>query len=138
VQAIVAQMEEVGLRPQVVTSDVAGMIDDIFSDTGTGAMYHLSWSSNGDPNAAAQVYSEQFAWYFGDEELQALIDQGMTTLDPEARERVYAELQQHIWEQAWHVPLYNSDFTIAHTSDLAGVVVQPDFRTDFYTAELTE
>lgn len=138
VQAIVAQMEEVGLRPQVVTSDVAGMIDDIFSDTGTGAMYHLSWSSNGDPNAAAQVYSEQFAWYFGDEELQALIDEGMTTLDPEAREQVYAELQQHIWEQAWHVPLYNSDFTIAHTSDLSGVVVQPDFRTDFYTAELTE
>ena len=138
VQAIVAQMEEVGLRPQVVTSDVAGMIDDIFSDTGTGAMYHLSWSSNGDPNAAAQVYSEQFAWYFGDEDLQALIDQGMTTLDPEAREQVYADLQQHIWEQAWHVPLYNSDFTIAHTSDLAGVVVQPDFRTDFYTAELTE
>jgi peptide/nickel transport system substrate-binding protein len=138
VQAIVAQMEEVGLRPQVVTSDVAGMIDDIFSDTGTGAMYHLSWSSNGDPNAAAQVYSEQFAWYFGDEELQALIDEGVTTLDPEAREQVYAALQQHIWEQAWHVPLYNSDFTIAHTSDLSGVVVQPDFRTDFYTAELTE
>ncbi|HEX6231647.1 MAG TPA: ABC transporter substrate-binding protein, partial [Jiangellaceae bacterium] len=62
VQAIVAQMEQVGLKPRVVTSDVAGMIDDIFSDTGTGAMYHLSWSSNGDPNAAAQVYSEQFAW----------------------------------------------------------------------------
>ena len=138
VQAIVAQMEEVGLRPEVVTSDVAGMIDDIFSDTGTGAMYHLSWSSNGDPNAAAQVYSEQFAWYFGDEELQGMIDEGMTTLDANAREQVYADLQQHIWEQAWHVPLYNSDFTIAHTSGLTGVVVQPDFRTDFYAAELTE
>jgi peptide/nickel transport system substrate-binding protein len=139
VQAIVAQMEEVGLRPQVVTSDVAGMIDDIFSDTGTGAMYHLSWSSNGDPNAAAQVYSEQFAWYFGDEELQALIDEGVTTLDPEAREQVYAALQQHIWEQAWHVPLYNSDFTIAHSANLKGVLVQPNvFKTDFYTAELVE
>jgi peptide/nickel transport system substrate-binding protein len=138
VQAIVAQMEEVGLRPQVVTSDVAGMIDDIFSDTGTGAMYHLSWSSNSDPNAAAQVYSGQFAWYFGDEALQEMIDEGMTTLDPDAREQVYADLQRHIWEQAWHVPLYNSDFTIAHTSDLTGVVVQPDFRTDFHAAELTE
>jgi peptide/nickel transport system substrate-binding protein len=138
VQAIVAQMQEVGLKPQVVTSDVAGMIDDIFSDTGTGAMYHLSWSSNGDPNAAAQVYSAQFAWYFGDEELQALIDEGMTTLDPDAREQVYAELQQHMWEQAWHVPLYNSDFTIAHSSDLSGVQVQPDFRTDFYPVELAQ
>ncbi|MGH9252439.1 MAG: ABC transporter substrate-binding protein, partial [Acidimicrobiales bacterium] len=136
VQAIVAQMEEVGLKPQVVTSDVAGMIDDIFSETGTGAMYHLSWSSNGDPNAAAQVYSEKFAWYFGDEALQALIDEGMTMIEPDAREQVYADLQRHMWEQAWHVPLYNSDFTIAHSSDLQGVVVAPDFRTDFYTAEL--
>ena len=42
-----------------------------------------------------------------------------------------------MWEQAWHVPLYNSDFTIAHTADLTGVLVQPNvFRTDFYTAEL--
>lgn len=138
VQAIVNQMEQVGLKPQVVTSDVAGMTDDIFSETGTGAMYHLSWSSNGDPNAAATVYSEAFAWYFGDEELQALIDEGMTTLDSAEREQVYAEMQQHIWEQAWHVPLYNSDFTIAHSSDLSGVVVQPDFRTDFYTAELSD
>jgi hypothetical protein len=41
-----------------------------------------------------------------------------------------------MWEQAWHVPLYNSDFTIAHTTDLSGVLVQPNFRTDFHTAEL--
>ena len=136
VQAIVAQMEQVGLKPVVVTSDVAGMIDDIFSETGTGAMYHLSWSSNGDPNAAATVYSAAFAWWFGDEELQALIDAGMTTLDPGEREQVYAELQQHMWEQAWHVPLYNSDFTIAHTSALSGLQVLPDFATNFYPARL--
>lgn len=137
VQAIVAQMEQVGLKPRVVTSDVAGMIDDIFSDTGTGAMYHISWASSGDPHHAAAVYSSSFAWYFGDEPLQALIDQGLTTLDPAQREQTYSDLQAHLWEQAWHVPLYNSDFTIAHTTDLGGVLVQPNvFRTDFHTAEL--
>ncbi len=139
VEAMVAQMQAIGLNATIVTSDVAGLIDDAFSDTGTGAMYHLSWATAGDPNQAAAVYSSAFAWYFGDEELQALIDQGRTTLDPVEREQVYAELQAHMWEQAWHVPLYNSDFTLAHVSELQGVLVQPHvFRTDFYPASLSD
>jgi peptide/nickel transport system substrate-binding protein len=137
VQAIVAQMEQVGLKPRVVTADVAALIDDIFTDGGTGAMYHLSWASSGDPHHAAAVYSSAFAWYFGDQQLQDLLDQGVTTLDPAQREQIYGDAQARLWEQAWHVPLYNSDFTIAHTADLTGVLVQPNvFRTDFYTAEL--
>jgi peptide/nickel transport system substrate-binding protein len=137
VEAIVAQMQEVGLNPTIVTSDVAGLIDDAFGEDGTGAMYHLSWASAGDPHQAAAVYSSAFAWYFGDEELDALVDQGRTTLDPAEREQVYAELQEHMWEQAWHVPLYNSDFTMAHVSDLQGILVQPhSFRTDFQGASL--
>ena len=137
VEAIVAQMQAVGLNPTIVTSDVAGLIDDAFSETGTGSMYHLSWATAGDPNQAAAVYSDAFAWYFGDEDLQGLIDQGRTTLDPAEREQVYADLQEHMWEQAWHVPLYNSDFTLAHTSELEGILVQPHvFRTDFYAASL--
>jgi peptide/nickel transport system substrate-binding protein len=54
--AIVASMQSVGLKPRLVVTDVAAMIDDIFTEGGTGAMYHLSWSSNGDPFAAAFVY----------------------------------------------------------------------------------
>jgi peptide/nickel transport system substrate-binding protein len=135
VEAMVDQMQAAGFSPTVVTSDVSGLIDDAFSDEGTGAMYHLSWASAGDPNQAAAVYSSAFAWYFGDEELDALVDAGRTTLEPDEREQVYSELQAHMWEQAWHVPLYNSDFTLAHVSELEGILVQPHtFRTDFYTA----
>lgn len=138
VEAIAAQMREIGLKPTVVTSDVAGLIDDAFSDTGTGSMYHLSWATAGDPNQAAAVYSSAFAWYFGDEELDSLIAEGRTTVDAAERAAVYAELQAHMWEQGWHVPLYNSDFTLAHVSDLEGILVQPNvFRTDFYEASLS-
>jgi peptide/nickel transport system substrate-binding protein len=137
VAAMVDQMQQVGLKPKVVTTDIAGMIDDIFSETGTGAMYHISWASSGDPHHAATVYSKAFAWYFGDEELQGLIDQGLTTVDQSARQGVYEQLQQRMWEQAWHVPLYNSDFTIAHSNNLHGLLVQPNvLRTDFHRAFL--
>lgn len=137
VQAMVAQMESVGLQPRVVTTDIGGMIDDIFSETGTGAMYHISWATNGDPAPASAVYSSAFAWYFGDERLQELIDLGATTLDPAQRQAHYEELQAHMWEQVWHVPLYNSDFTIAHSSNVQGILIQPNvLRTDFHQAQL--
>jgi ABC-type transport system substrate-binding protein len=138
VSSIADSMQQVGLKPKIVTSDVAGMIDDIFSDGGSGAMYHLSWSSNGDPHQAAQVYAPPFAWFFGDEKLEQLVQEGLTTLDEAQREPIYSELQVHMWEQSWHVPLYNSDFSIGHSASLVDLNVQPDFTTDFYAAHLEE
>jgi peptide/nickel transport system substrate-binding protein len=136
--AILANMEEVGLKPKLVVTDLSAMIDDIFSEDGTGAVYHLSWSSNGDPFSHAFVYSETFAWFFGDERLQELIDLSATTTDSTERERVVLELQSYMWEQLWHVPLYNSDFTIARNTRLVGLDVRPNFQTVFYPASISE
>ncbi|HSR30407.1 MAG TPA: ABC transporter substrate-binding protein [Anaerolineae bacterium] len=136
--AIAASLQEAGLKPKIVTTDLGAMIDDIFSEDGTGQMYHLSWSSNGDPSPHAMVYSDKFAWYFGDEELQRLIDLVATTTDPVEREKATHELQAHMWNQVWHVPLYNSDFSIAHTKNLVGLDVRPNFETLFYPASITE
>jgi peptide/nickel transport system substrate-binding protein len=136
--AIAASMQEIGLKPKIVTTDLGAMIDDLFAEDGTGAMYHLSWSSNGDPSAHARVYSGNFAWYFGDEELQRLIDLVATTTDPAEREAATYELQDHMWNQLWHLPLYYSDFTIAHSNKLVDLEVRPDFSTIFYPASINE
>jgi peptide/nickel transport system substrate-binding protein len=136
VEAIVDGMRRVGLRPKVVTSDVAGVIDDIFSKKGTGAMYHLSWSSNGDPMTGFQVYSPAFAWYFGDKTIAGLTAAGQAETNPARRQRIYARLQAHMWRQAWHVPLYYSDFTVAHARSLQDLRVLPNFSTQFYPARL--
>lgn len=136
--AIAASMQEVGLHPKIVTTDLGAMIDDIFSEDGTGAMYHISWSSNGDPSPHAMVYSGDFAWYFGDEELQRLITLVATTTDPVEREQATADMQAQLWSQMWHVPLYNSDFSIAHSTKLVGLDVRPNFETLFYPASITE
>lgn len=136
--AIVANLEEVGFKPKLVVTDLSAMIDDIFSEDGTGAVYHLSWSSNGDPFNHAFVYSETFAWYFGDERLQELIDLSATTTDPAEREKVVQDLQAYLWDQLWHVPLYNSDLTIANNTRLQGLDVRPNFETVFYPASINE
>lgn len=136
VESIVDSMRRVGLNPQVRTSDVAGMIDDIFSDRGTGLMYHLSWSSNGDPMTAFQVYSPAFAWYFGDRTIARLISDGVRATSPATRAGIYARLQRHMWSQLWHVPLYYSDFTIGHSERLRGLRVTQNFGTYFYPASI--
>jgi peptide/nickel transport system substrate-binding protein len=138
VQVIEQNLRDIGLEPQVVTTDVAGMIDDIFSDDGTGAFYHLSWSNAGDPHLAAEVYSDAFVWSVGTEEFEDLLAQGLSTLDPVEREQVYVDLQAHLWERLPHVPLYYSDFTVAYSDRLEGVRILPNYETYFYPARLVE
>lgn len=139
VESIRAGMEEAGLHPRVVTTDISGMIDDIFSDDGTGAMYHISWASSGDPHAAlGQTIGRGGVWGT-DETVYTLIEQGAAETDPAERERIYAELQQHLWETMPHVPLYYSDFTIGHTDNLEDLRVLPNqFETYFYPARIVE
>jgi peptide/nickel transport system substrate-binding protein len=137
VESIVDGMRRVGLHPKVVTSDVAGLVGDIFAKKGTGDMYHLSWSSNGDPMTGFQVYSPVFAWYFGDKTIARLVAAGQAETSPAKRRRIYNQLQAHMWRQAWHVPLYYSDFTVAHARSLRGLRVLSNFSTHFYPARLT-
>lgn len=140
VQSIVDSMQEVGLKPKVVTTDISGMIDDIFSEDGTGAMYHISWASSGDPNAAlAQLLGREGVWAVEDETVFSLIEEGAAETDPDARANIYSELQRHLWENVPHVPLYYSDFTIGHTQRLRDLRVLPNqFETYFYPAFITE
>jgi ABC-type transport system substrate-binding protein len=67
-----------------------------------------------------------------------LINQGATTADPTARGQVYAELQSYLWQNLVHIPLYNSDFTVAHANSVSGITVLPNFTTDFKRASFTE
>lgn len=136
VEAIADSMRQVGLKPKIVTADVSGVIDDIFSENGTGLMYHLSWSSSGDPHNALFPLASPFVWSDGDPRIDELVAAGAAATDDDERAAIYAELQEYFWQKQPHVPLYNSDFTIAHTQRLQDLRVLPNFNTDFYPAHL--
>jgi peptide/nickel transport system substrate-binding protein len=136
-ESIAESMRQAGLNPQVVTTDVSGIIDDAFSEDGSGLMYHLSWSSNGDPHSALRIHGTNFPWN-DDTRIDELLQAGIETADAGEREQIYAELQDYLWDKVYQVPLYNSDFTVAHSADLEGLVVLPSFETYFYPARLAE
>jgi peptide/nickel transport system substrate-binding protein len=138
VEAIANTMQQVGLKPKIVMTDVAGVIDDIFSENGTGLMYHLSWSSSGDPHNALFPLASPFVWSDGDARIDQLVQDGAKATNDAGRETIYAELQEYFWQKLPHVPLYNSDFTVAHTQKLEGLRVLPNFNTDFYPARLVQ
>jgi peptide/nickel transport system substrate-binding protein len=137
-EAIADNLTQVGFQVQLQVTDIAGLIDALFNEDKPGLFFHVSWSSNGDPHGAlATLYKSPGAWVgIHDATVDELIDQGAATIDPEARGEVYAELQQYLWENVIHVPLYNSDFTVGMTSRLSGVTVLPNFDTVFKRATL--
>jgi peptide/nickel transport system substrate-binding protein len=138
VEVIEDGMRQVGMRPKIVLSDVAGLIDKIFIHEGQPyRMFHLSWSSNGDPDTAQRfLYKSPGVWSDGDPKVDELIVKGAAATDDQERATIYAELQQYQWDQVLHVPLYYPDFTIAHSKRLTGLRVQPTFATYFYDTSL--
>ena len=137
-EAIAASLGEVGFQVQLQITDIAGLIDALFSEDKQGLFFHVSWSSNGDPHGAlATLYKSPGAWVgIHDDTVDELIDKGAATIDAEARGEIYADLQKYLWENVIHVPLYNSDFTVGMTNRLSGVIVLPNFDTIFKGAVL--
>jgi peptide/nickel transport system substrate-binding protein len=137
-EAIADNLQQVGFNVQLQVTDIAGIIDGLFAEDKPGVFFHLSWSSNGDPHGAlATLYKSPGAWVgIDDATVDELIDSGASTVDPEARGQVYAELQSYLWQNVIHIPLYNSDFTVGHTARLTGMTVLPNFATIFKNAVL--
>ena len=137
-EAIADSLGQVGFQVELQITDVAAIIDGLFSEDKPGLFFHLSWSSNGDPHGAlATLYRSPGAWAgSSDATVDDLIDRGASTTDEAARGQIYAELQNYLWQNLVHIPLYNSDFTVAHNNRVQGITVLPNFDTIFKTASL--
>jgi len=138
-QAIADSLGQAGFKVELQITDIAALIDGLFATDKPGLFFHVSWSSNGDPNAAlATLYKSPGAWVgINDPTVDGLLEQGVTTTDTDARAAVYAELQAYLWQNLIHIPLYNSDFTVAHSSSVQGINVLPNFDTVFAKATLS-
>lgn len=139
-ESIADSLQQAGFQVELQITDIAALIDALFAPDKPGLFFHVSWSSNGDPHGAlATLYKSPGAWVgINDPAVDEMIDTGASTTDPEARGAVYAELQSYLWQNLIHIPLYNSDFTVAHSSSVQGIRALPNFATIFRYATLAE
>ncbi len=137
-EAIANSLGEVGFNVQLQITDIAGLIDALFAEDKPGLFFHVSWSSNGDPHGAlATLYKSPGAWVgINDPEVDRLVDEGAAATDDDSRAAIYEELQAYLWTNLIHIPLYKSDFTVAHADSVQGIRVLPNFDTNFRDATL--
>jgi peptide/nickel transport system substrate-binding protein len=72
--------------------------------------------------------------HINDPHLDDLIAQGRSTLDPEARAKVYEEIQKYIVDLALWVPLWVDSVTIAFSPRLHNAQLHPDAYVVYYDA----
>jgi ABC-type transport system substrate-binding protein len=69
-----------------------------------------------------------------DPKLDELIDLGRSTLDPEARMKVYEDLQKYIVDLALWVPLWVETINAAYNTRLHNAQMHPDVYVNYFDA----
>lgn len=76
---------------------------------------------------------------FNDPQLDKLIDEGRYSLDTDARKETYLALQKYVADNAYQLPLYTSQETLAYHDDITGITYDPasGFAWGAYTVART-
>jgi peptide/nickel transport system substrate-binding protein len=119
-QLLKEQAEAVGMSVEIVTVDQSTQIDTAIS----GDFEAIGWRNHpgGDPDLQYNWWKSGSPVNFGkftDTEIDALLDQGRTTL--EGREQIYEDLNRRFAEEIHNIWLWYTPWTIAMASDVHGV-----------------
>lgn len=76
--------------------------------------------------------------FYSNPDVDAALDTGETSADPEVRAEAYAEAQRLLWEDAVTVPLYIQPQFVAKSSALRDVFVRANETVDLFTAWLAD
>ena len=95
-------------------------------------MYIVGWSSGMEPDGSTTplFHSESVgptgnrSWY-QNEELDALIDEGKSTMNMDDRLGIYKEIQRIVMEDAVWIPLFARETVIAMNKNLEGMLISP-------------
>jgi peptide/nickel transport system substrate-binding protein len=125
------QLNEIGIDISIETPEFNAMMDEIRG--GNVAMATLGWGTvTGDPDYAlfplfhsSAVSPSTNSSNFQNEEFDALIERGRTSLDPDERIEIYHEAQQILREYAPWVLLTNNIIRLPALNNVAGVDVVP-------------
>lgn len=127
VQALQQAALEVGWEIRYEQLDRA-----VWDETINAGDYDLQLHSyfRADPDIARTVWSQDFVppWGYSfswptDDAFEALLDEGAQTPDGPERERAYQDIQKHVIDEGWELPLYPISRPFAHTSGIHGLAL---------------
>ena len=142
-QVFQAQMQEIGIEVEIVSLARAAWGDAVRAGEHNLAVQIFGLS---DPSVLAinfhsknipQAGGQGFNWArYSNPELDKLLDDGETELDPERRVALYQEAQRIILENALMIPVYILQQVYGRQSQLQGITYLPGGQPLMYTAYL--
>lgn len=100
-QAIAAECGKLGLNVRVQYNEWGTHLDKIVNRR-TGDMFYLGWGPALDAQGTLQFLFVGDSTYsgYGDPELEEVIAEASTTINPEKRQELWNQVQQKVWEDA--------------------------------------
>lgn len=132
--AIAASLGEIGVTVNVQYNEWGTHLDKIVNRR-TGDMFYLGWGPALDAFGTLSYLFVGDSTYsgFGDEEIEAKIHEAGTTVDPEARQKIWDEVQQMVYDEAGWIFLWqqHDSYGVANNIDWEP---RPDERLNMFEA----
>ncbi len=140
-QAIAAQLRNVGIRANVSTMDWPSYVGEILQPLPKNRMHMLvlGWAwvvLDCDGVLYGQFHSSQHPpgglapAFYKNPQVDSLLLEARTTMDPNKRQALYKEVQAIIWNDAPWIFLWTQKWTIATVKNLQGVSITPIEKWD--------
>jgi len=137
------QLREVGIALDIRSYEFATFFSDVTH--GEFQLYSLRWiGGNQDPDIFEYVFdSSKFPphganrSFYANPRVDALIAQGRTEVNQDARRQIYAELQRILADDLPYIDLWCQDNILVHSTRVKNLTLNPSGNYDFLTtAEL--
>jgi peptide/nickel transport system substrate-binding protein len=117
-QIIQSQLKQIGIDLQLRQMDQAAVSAEWYKWT-----QHLLAGANtgNDPDVLWDVFHSGGTAHAQDADVDQLLEQGRTTIDPAARKEVYSKIQQLLAQKVYSVEVYNSARNYAVQSKVQGI-----------------
>jgi peptide/nickel transport system substrate-binding protein len=140
-QVIQSQLGDVGIEMEIQQLEFATLLDEAKTASHQAEMMGYTYS---DPDIAylwfhsAQAGTGLNMSHIKDPELDAMIMTGRSTMDPAARNEIYAEIQRYVSDLALWIPLWIDQYFIGYSKNIQNAVLHPDNYAVYYDAWITE
>lgn len=121
VEAIVAQLADIGVRLTIVSSELAAF-NQAWPDDQAPPIRYATWRPLYDPHSylSLLIHSGGFLSRFSNPDVDALIDAGAAEPDADARAEIYRDLGRYLQEEPAAIYLWNVTAQYGVASDLEG------------------
>jgi peptide/nickel transport system substrate-binding protein len=136
-QVAQAQLEDIGIEMKIENYEFGTVLEKL--KAGDHQMEMMGYTYT-EPDIAyiwfdsSQIGNGLNFSHMNDPHLDELIDLGRSTVDPEARMKVYEDLQKYIVDLALWVPLWVETVNAAFNTRLHNAQIHPDVYVDYFDA----